>query len=89
MMVEEDLRDIAGVLGRPLNDHDWQTVPDVQSLSPLAIESIRRIASRSKILAVKYMAELVPNTRLGILVERLEELLGDPSESTNDAPNGE
>lgn len=51
-MQDEDWRDIASVLGRPLNDADRQTVRNVQSLSAGALDLIRRIASLSKPLAL-------------------------------------
>lgn len=87
MMQDEDWRDITNVLGRPLNDSDLKIVSDVQALSPEAIDLIRRIASLSKALALKYMLEVVPNTRLGLLVGRLEELLGDSPGVRSDIPD--
>ena len=71
----EDCNQIREILGRPLDESELAEVSDVDELPFRVTETVATLAKRSRTLALKYLREIVPGCRLGLLVTRMESII--------------
>jgi predicted DNA-binding transcriptional regulator YafY len=71
----DHIADIERILGSPLSTELLVTVERPESLSRDALDIVRRVAKESRQLAFKYLREVVPGERIGLLMVFLEKVI--------------
>jgi hypothetical protein len=75
ILTEEHVRRIEEILGRPLAGEERAEFNDLTELPSKVLDVARRIAAETRTLAVKYLVELVPGTRLSLAGTFLEDVV--------------
>lgn len=86
LLTPNQVMEIERVLGRPLASAEREETSTLMSLSSEVMAVARSIAAENRMLAAKYLSEVVPGTRLGVVTTFLEDVvLGGRSPSLWDS----
>jgi hypothetical protein len=75
VLEHKHVQHIERVLERPLTDEELASYDRLENLSATALGVAKKLASESRMLAMMYLQEIVPGTRMGIMKSFLEDVL--------------